>query len=153
MPLTESKVLQGKRPDKETFRQSLADDWQRAFPHSVRGTAADIMGCNPKTISNAVAGNNVPEAYTVLSALLADKTALQSTLALFGLEVRPLRTEAANDISTLANLSSLSGEWLERIKDGVRCHRDTCAIADLLRPILPALVALVAEADRIKGAA
>lgn len=44
-------------------------------------------------------------------------------------------------------------EFDYRIKDGVRCHRDTCAIADLLRPILPALVALVAEADRIKGAA
>ena len=152
MPLEQSKVLQCRRPDRATFIQRVAEDWQRAFPPQVRGTAADVIGCHRKTIDNAVAGNHLPDSYTLLMALLADPTALQSALASIGFKIAPLRAEAANDLQTVSNISHLAGQWTEALADGKRDHVETCSLADRIRPLLPALLAIVAEADRHKAA-
>lgn len=46
-----------------------------------------------------------------------------------------------------------AGQWTEALADGRRDHRETCELAQAIRPILPALSAIVAEADRVKGVA
>lgn len=48
-------------------------------------------------------------------------------------------------------LASLNLEVVQAWTDRLRTHQETLAIADKLRPLLPHLQALVAEADRIRG--
>jgi hypothetical protein len=48
-------------------------------------------------------------------------------------------------------LASLNLEVVQAWADRQRTHRETLAIADKLRPLLPHFQALVAEADRIRG--
>jgi len=45
------------------------------------------------------------------------------------------------------------GPGIGALADGNRDHRETCQLADAIRSLLPALSALVAEADRIRTAA
>jgi len=153
MPLQRNKVLKTKRPSKEDVKDALAADWGRAFPPSVKGTAADLIGCSVGTIDNGITGRNLPELHTALASLLVDPAALQSVLALYGVKVVPLVANAANDLDTVAGLSHLAGRWVEALSDGRRDHRETCDLADAIRPLLCALSAVVAEADRLKGAA
>lgn len=151
MPLSDGEVLPVTRPSQEAFSEALAADWLRCFPHARRAAAADAMACDPKTITNAIGQAHAPKAYTLIAALLADPTALQRTLALFGMKAVPLEHDPANDMMTLAGLSHLSGEWLSAMSDGHRDHRETSALAGMLRPLLPALTALIAEDDRRKA--
>jgi hypothetical protein len=39
-------------------------------------------------------------------------------------------------------------EYLDRMKDGQRCHVDTAALAKLLVPLIPALLSIIEEAQQ-----
>lgn len=153
MPMNRTKVLRDNCPSKESVRDALAADWTRAFPPSLRGTAAEAINCNRSTLDNGASGKHLPELHTALATLLLDPTALQTVFRLYGVKIVPLTTEAANDLATVSNISHLAGQWTEALADGRRDHRETCELAQAIRPILPALSAIVAEADRVKGVA
>jgi len=89
----------------------------------------------------------------VMNSLCADMTALNEVFALYGLEVRPRQAVAANDLNIIGLLGHLSGQWAEAMADGRRDHNETLAIAVALRPLIPALQGVVAEADHILGVA
>lgn len=137
---------------KDKFQQTLAAAWGRVWPDIGKGTMADRMGLSDsKTIDRALTGSNLPEAHTVFNSLLADRTALDEIMKLYGLRVSLITADAANDMQTLSGLCETAGELAEALKDGVRHHQETLRVADKLRPHMPSLSALIHEADALRA--
>jgi hypothetical protein len=140
---------------KDKFQRLLAGAWGRVWPSlGNMGVMAGKMGLNDtKTISRAVTATNLPEAHTIFNSLCADPTALAEVLHYYGLELSFARPEAANDLATLSGLCEVAAELSEALKDGKRVHPETLKVAEKLRPHMPALTALLREADELRGAA
>jgi hypothetical protein len=140
---------------KDKFQNLLAGAWGRVWPSlGNMGVMAGKMGLNDtKTISRAVTATNLPEAHTIFNSLCADISALREVLAHYGLEVSYIRPEAANDLATLSGLCEVAAEYSSAISDGKRIYSETLRIAEKLRPHMPALAALLREADGHRGAA
>lgn len=124
--------------------------WSRAVLKLGKGAFADHVETTERTVENGLAGKTLPEAHTVLNSLAADPTALDELFAAYGLRVVPLHSEAANDLVTAGGVINAMGEMIARLADGTRCHNDTLAIAALLRPHIPAMTAIVSEADALR---
>lgn len=135
------------------LQPKLAKAWARVIATVGKGAFADKCGCDPDTIDNALTGKSVPRAHTLLNSLTADPTALDEVLALYGLKVVPNQADAANDLNVAAGASEISSAICHALSDGKRDHRETLNIAELIRPHLPSLTAIVREADTIRGAA
>jgi hypothetical protein len=139
---------------KDKFQRQLAAAWGRVWPRVGKGEMADRMGLSDsKTIDRAVTAANLPEAHTIFNSLCADPTALDEVLALYGFRLCSLAPEAANDMATLSGLCETAAVLSEALKDGKRVHPETLDVADKLRPHMPALIAIVREADALRGAA
>lgn len=133
---------------------ALAEGWARVSRKLGKGAFADELDVDVKTINRALTGETLPELHTALNSLLSDPMALNEVFKLYGLESPRRRDDhAANDLETLASISHLAGRWIDALADGNRDHRETCQLTDAIRSLLPALSALVAEADRIRTAA
>ncbi len=131
----------------------LAAGWARVIARVGKGAFADRLECSENTISNALAGKTTPELHTALNSLAVDHTALDEVLASYGFRITPLHAEAANDLAMSAGVINAMGELVARLADGERDHNDTLAVAALLRPHIPAISAIVREADELRGAA
>jgi hypothetical protein len=138
---------------KHDLQPRLALAWQRVIAKLGKGTFADRLGCCTATVDNALTGPGLPESHTLLNSLLADPTALDEVLRLYGVRIVPLQSEAANDLHTAAGVSQIATAICQALTDGIRKHHETLQIADTIRPHLPALTAIVREADELKGAA
>lgn len=137
---------------KDKFQRLLAQSWGRVWPQIGKGVMADKMGLNDvKTIDRAVTASNLPEAHTIINSLLADPTALDEVFREFGFRVIPLRSEAANDLMTAAGVIDAMGELVKSRADGIRDHNETLAVAHLLRPHVPAIEAIIEEADMLRS--
>ncbi len=68
---------------------------------------------------------------------------------LLGRHVCPVKTEGADVARLPIGLSELMTALLHAWSDQRLDHRETLVLADLIRPLLPHLNAVVAEADRI----
>lgn len=148
MSATGKTVLPKKPLGKEDVSAALSEAWFRISKKVGKGRLADATGAKcTKTIDNAINGNSLPELHTALNSLVADPTALDEVLGLYGGSFVPFKSQAANDLETIAAMSHVAGDWLNRLMDGVRCHRDTRAIAVALRPLLTELQAIVREAE------
>lgn len=141
---------------KDRFQELLRQAWSRisSAPGMTQITMAARMGVSdPKTISRALACTNVPEAHTVFNSLCADPTALDEIFREYGLCVRPIEREAANDMETAARLSHAAGSLIEALRDGRRDHRETLQLAALFRPLILSMGAIVEDADRLRDTA
>lgn len=139
---------------KDRFQHLLSIAWGRVAPPLTYPVMAARMGLNEtKTIGRGVNATNLPEAHTIFNSLLADETALREIMAHYGYELTRAKPEAANDLMTLSGLCEVAAELSEALRDGKRVHPETLKIADKLRPHMPALSGLIAEADAIRGAA
>lgn len=150
--MSDNKSVQRRAPSKASVSAALSVGWSRTAQRVGKGVLADkIEGCS-KTIDRALTGPGLPELHTALASLLADPNALDEVFALYGFDApRRHPAEAANDLATVADLSGLVSAFCDAIKDGRRDHRETLAIADLLRAIMPALTDILDEASRIRG--
>jgi len=131
----------------------LSAGWARIIATHGKGALADALDVSENTIGNALAQRTTPELHTALNSLSVDPTALDELLAGYGFRLCPLHSKAANDLATAAGVIGAMGELVEALSDGVRDHNETLAIATLLRPHLPAVQAIVHEADMLRGAA
>lgn len=133
---------------------ALSVSWARAANKIGKGTLADHLGLrDPKLINRALTGETVPELHTALNSLRADDTALDEVFHLYGFHPpRAMDLEARHDMETVSDLSATVARWLESLRDGKRDHRETLALADLIREVLPPLTLILDEADRIRGA-
>ncbi|RYG90134.1 MAG: hypothetical protein EON59_00710 [Alphaproteobacteria bacterium] len=130
---------------------ALSQGWARVVG-TRKGAMADVMEVDPKTINRALTGENLPELHTAFNSLLFDATALSEVAALYGFCIVPQRSQADNDLGTIAGLSGLAAQFATALQDGSRDPRETCQLADAIRPMICALGAIVEEADRIKAA-
>jgi hypothetical protein len=64
-----------------------------------------------------------------------------------------LHAEAANDLATAGGIIGAMGVLVNAVADGHRDHNETLAVAALIRPHMPAISAIVREADELRGAA
>lgn len=128
----------------------LVAGWGRVIANQGKGRFADAIEVDVKTVSRAMSGESVPELHTAFNSLAADPTALNEIAALYGVEIRPARSDAANDMDVVAGLSHLVGKWVEVLADGHRDHRETCQLADAIRPLVQSLNAVCGEADRLR---
>lgn len=139
---------------KQDVSAALVMGWSRMLAKHGRGTFADKLDICPKTVSRAMAGETTPELHTALNSLALDPTALDELFALYGYHPPRQRVaEAANDLHTISNLSGLAAQFAHALEDGTRDHRETLALADLIRTLMPSLTAILTEANRIKGMA
>lgn len=137
---------------KDEVSDALAKDWLALAPIGKRESfAAKIGASEGRTVSKAISGEHLPEAQTILNSLLVNPAALLNTLMLFGGCFVPVSPEAASDNDTILNMLRAASEYFERMKDGHRCHRDTLALADLFHPLVPAMLAIIMEANQIRG--
>ena len=138
---------------KTRLSAALSAGWSRVALAMGRGRFADAMDGCEATVKRGIAGPSLPDAEHLLNSLAADPTSLNEVLALYGLVAKPLKASPANDLETVAGLSHLAAAICDALKDGIRCPRDTCNIADIIRPLEQRLNAIVVEADEIRGAA
>lgn len=131
----------------------LAAGWARAVAKVGKGTFADAVETTSRTVDNGLTGNTLPEAHTVFNSLAADPTALDELFAAYGFRLVPLHSAAANDMATVAGFCDAAGELAKAAADGLRDHTETLRVADKLRPHIPAAIAIVREADEIRGVA
>lgn len=151
MPDRVNQVCPKTAPAKSEVSAALAVGWARAARQG-KGAMADKIDASTKTIDRALTGDSLPELHTALASMLADESALDEVLALYGRGRPPrLNSEAANDLATVSDLSGLVAAFCDAIKDGNRDHRETLAIAELVRAIMPALTDILDEANRLRG--
>jgi hypothetical protein len=152
MQRPENQVRPKSALSKAKVSAALGAGWARVMG-TRKGAMADAMEINTKTIDRALTHETTPELHTAFNALVFDATALDEVAALYGMRLVPNRCSAANDLTTIADLSALVAQFAKVLCDGKRYPRETCQLADAIRPILGELGAIVAEADRIKGVA
>lgn len=108
------------------------------------------IGCHEKTVRAARDQSSTLRIDLALNLLALDPTALDEVLAGYGMRLVPLQPDALGDLHTAAGLIEGAGELVRANADGRRDHRETMAIADKLRPYLPALIAIVDQADALR---
>lgn len=146
--MRERNILRKDPRNSQDVGAKLAAGWARVGATSAKGKFADAIGVrSTTTVDNALTGKTVPELHTALNSLLYDPTALDEVMALYGLRVCPRDAEAANDMETIHGLSGAVTEWVSRLMDGKRCHRDTLALANIFRPLIAEMQAIVHQAD------
>jgi hypothetical protein len=152
MPDNVNQVCPKTAPDKSDVSAALSVSWARTAQRVGKGTMADKLRSCTKTIDRALTGDSVPELHTALASLLADPNALDEVFALYGFDApRRRNAEAANDMATVSDLSGLVATFCDALKDGHRDHRETLAIADLVRAIMPSLTDILDEANALRG--
>lgn len=150
--MPDQQVCHRKTVSKTKLSAALCAAWSRVGLMMGRGAFADAAEFDEVTISRALKGPSLPNAENLLNSLAADPTALDEVFALYGLTLTPLHTQGASDLKTISDLTGLAGKIAIALSDGQRDHRETCEIADAIRPLQQSLNAICAEADRFRSA-
>jgi DNA-binding phage protein len=146
-------VRKTQRLTKDEAKALIATGLQRvASEHGLDKVALEA-GCSRRCIEKALAHDTLPEAHTLLNALTLDPTVLHEALLKLGLQVVPLDWAASPDMQTIAKMSETLSLYINALQDGKRDHRETCQIAEHLRPLIAELTAIVREADGLRVAA
>jgi hypothetical protein len=133
---------------KDEVSDALANDWLRIAPIGERASFAAKIGCrDPKTVSKAISGEHLPEAHTILNSLVADPTALFKVFQLYGGAFVRTQPGEVCDMSCISQMLHAATEYLDRMKDGRRCHVDNTVLAKLFVPLIPAMLAIIREAN------
>lgn len=139
-------------PSEGLFRDALIAGLARVAAQVGRGALADRAGRTTRSLDMLFAGETaLPSGKGLVDFLLADETALDEVLALYGVQLCPRDTDKRADMSTVAEMAGVLARFADAISDGVRDHNETVKVAELLRPLLPKLTAIVAEADAIRA--
>lgn len=150
--MADNQVRPIRRRSKTDVSEKLALGWHRVAGSSVRKAAlAQVLETDAKTISRAIGGETVPELHTALNSLAHDPTALDEVFALYGGRFAPAEAAAGSDMELASGLGRGLAELIDRLRDGSRDHLDTLALAELFRPLLPQMQAVISEADRLRG--
>lgn len=144
------------RPDVTELRyhEALVSGLARVAGQIGRGNLADKSGRTTRALDKLFSGScNDTSGKGLLDFLLADPTALDEVLGLYGFQLSPLRGEALPDFTIIADAAEIVATYTDAMRDGRRDHRDTIRIADKARPVIAGLQGIVCEADQHRGAA
>lgn len=105
-----------------------------------------------RVIEKWMAEGSMPDADRMLNMARVAPEVMTPLLAEMGFApLTKSRADAANDFDLIQGLLAAGTEFVARIADGRRCHVDTAVLADLFRPIMPMMQAVVDEDNRRKG--
>lgn len=138
---------------KDRAKQLLAAGLLRGVTLHGKDEIALAAGCSSRCIEKALSLDTLPSMETMLNALSLEPTLLDELLAAYGMRLAPLHAEAANDLVVASGVIDAMGELVRAAADGRRDHTETLAVAALMRPHLPAIQAIVREADALRGVA
>ena len=143
-----------KRPElsEPQFHNLIVAGLARVAAKIGRGNLADRMGRTTRALDKVFAGST-PDAKALFDALAADSTVLDELLSAYGFHLVPTQSEPGNDLRVAAGLCEGASELIKSQSDGERNHRVTLKVADTLRPHMGPALAIINEADRIRGAA
>lgn len=146
-------VVRDNRPPSElAYHEALVTGLARTAAKIGRGNLADKSNRTPRALDKLFSGSNMDTSgYGLLNFLLADPSALDEVFALYGFKLAPLHAEHGRDFATIADSAQLIATFTDALRDGRRDHRETLAIADKARAVVPHLSAIIAEADGIRG--
>jgi hypothetical protein len=147
IPVTDKQVCRRVAQSKTKLSAAISAGWSRCAHKVGPGKFADDGDMDAVTVRRGISGPSLPAAENLLNSLVADPTALNETLALYGLIATPKQAQAANDMALAAGLGHGLAELIERLRDGKRCHVDTAVLAALFRELIPQMQAVVDEAD------
>lgn len=141
-------------PTPSEFHTALVAGLARAALSLGRGNLADRSNRTTRALDKLFSGACADTSGKgLLDFLMAAPTALDEVLALYGFQLAPLGHAPAVDSEIIADTAALAAEHTEAMRDGVRQHRETLRIADKARPVVAKYSAIIAEADRLRGAA
>lgn len=148
--MTGAKVFPAVEPLTETeFQLLLAIGAQRARIGFGLERLARWIGSCPKTLANAIRPKGTIRADLAFNAVTADPAAFSELFARMGWEAVPVVAQTMPDAETLAQLAELIAEYAAAMRDGTKTHPELLRIVARVRPLLPALSALVHQADRL----
>lgn len=148
--MSETQVCRAIPKSRATLSKALSAGWSRIALKIGKGKFADDADFDVVTINRALTGPSLPSAENLLNSLAADPTALCEVMALYGLQLSPLAADAANDFELAARIGHTLAEFLERLRDGQRCHVDTAVLAPMFRDLIPQMQAIVDQDDARK---
>jgi hypothetical protein len=134
-------------------KELTADGVRQAVRQVGKDKLAKAGDVDVRTIEKWIAEGSLPAVDHLLNMADEDPIVLRQLLAEKGWVLTPSHAEPANDMQLAAGLGHTLGEFLERLRDGVRCHVDTAVIAALFRELIPQMQAIVDEDDARRRAA
>jgi hypothetical protein len=151
--VTNRKVSPARLRTKAEVSDALAADWLRLAPTGKRASFSLNIGGDKdgKVVSKAISGEHLPEAHTILNSLVVDPTALFETLQLYNIVAVCVEPGECDDNAAISQMLRAATEYFERMKDGVRDRADTFVLAELFRPLIPAMLCVMREATAMKG--
>lgn len=152
MPETLNLVVPERRPPSELqFHEALVAGLARAAAGIGRGNLADKSNRTTRALDKLFSGASADTSGKgLLDFLLADPTALDEVLALYGFQLAPRDTSLAIDFEIIADTAAVIAEHTDAMRDGRRDHRETIRIADKARPVVQRYSAIIAEADELR---
>lgn len=145
-------VPQNTAPNPLQFHNALVAGLGRVAADIGRGNLADKSQRTTRALDKLFCGSSADTTGKgLLDFLLADATALDEVLALYGFQLSPLDAQAATDFTLIADTAALQAEHTEAMRDGRRDHRETIRIAEKARPVVAAFTGIIAEADRLRA--
>jgi hypothetical protein len=133
---------------REDVRDAVASDWEECIKRVGINEMMDALGLDrADTITNATRRKHAPELHNALNSLRADPAALFKTFRLFGGCFIPIEGRGGDDMETVIALLHAATEYLDRVKDGQRCHVDTAVLAKLFAPLVPHMLAVIEQAN------
>lgn len=139
-------------PDEALFHDALIAGLSRVAVQIGRGTLADKARRTTRSLDMLFAGETgIPNAKGAFDFLLADDTALDEVLALYGVKICPRNSAAGGDLAVIAELAHVLARFTSAIEDGKRVHTETLDVAKALRPLMPKLTAIIDEADALRA--
>jgi hypothetical protein len=147
-------VVRNHRPlAKDKAKALIASGINRAVLHHGLAAVADAAQCSIRCLQKALSHDTLPEADKLGNILLLEPTVLSEWLGKLGFQIVPQGAEVTPDMVTASQMSRAVATFIEILEDGKRNHQETLSLADILRPLIPRLTAIVHEADGLKVAA
>lgn len=136
------------------FHAALIAGLARVAARVGRGNLADKSDRTPKALGKLFSGDSMDTSGKGLcDFLLADPTALDEVLAIYGFGIHrlPEASGSKEDHTAIADVLALANIHADAMRDGHRDHRETQTIANAARPVVQAYCGIIAEADGHKG--
>ena len=102
MPEPVNSVFPKTRLSRQRLSDLVAQDWARIAAKHGKGTFADKIDCDPRSISNALSGATVPSGEHLINSVGFDPSALESVFAEIGLKVVPLNAADTDAMDLLS---------------------------------------------------
>lgn len=134
-------------------KKLVADGLNEAVPDVGKDRLAGAADVKVRTVEKWMSQTSLPDVDCLLNMADVDPRVVAALFAEKGWVLTPKMADPANDMQLASGLGRSVAELIDRLRDGRRCHIDTAVLAELFRPLIPQMQAIVDEADRARGIA